>query len=75
MAENMDSRYAQLGEAIRTARTDRGYSQRDLALMIGHSSSYSYIYRVENGRVKISLEQLMKIADALDVRVVDLIDF
>ncbi len=75
MAENMDKRYACLGEAIRSARMDRELSQRDLAGMIGHSTSNSYIMRVEKGQIKIGLEQLMKIADALGVRVDDLIDF
>ena len=43
--------------------------------MIGQPSSNSYVYRLENGKVRVSLEQLMRIADALEVGVRDLIDF
>ena len=71
----MDKRYALLGAAIRRARKDANLTQRELAGMIGQPSSNSYVYRLENGKVRVSLEQLMRIADALEVGVRDLIDF
>lgn len=71
----MDKRYALLGAAIRRAREDANLTQRELAGMIGQPSSNSYVYRLENGKVRVSLEQLMRIADALEVGVRDLIDF
>lgn len=71
----MDKRYALLGAAIRRAREDANLMQRELAGMIGQPSSNSYVYRLENGKVRVSLEQLMRIADALEVGVRDLIDF
>lgn len=43
--------------------------------MIGQPNSHTYITRVEKGQIKIGLEQLIKIADALEVKVRDLIDF
>ena len=43
--------------------------------MIGQPSSNSYIYLLENGKIRVSFEQLMRIADALEVEVRDLIDF
>ena len=43
--------------------------------MIGQPNSHTYITRVEKGRVKIGLEQLIRIADALEVEARDLIDF
>ena len=43
--------------------------------MIDQPSSNSYVYRLENGKMKVSLEQLIRIADALEVEVRDLIDF
>ena len=71
----MDKRYALLGAAIRRAREDANLTQRELAGMIGQPSSNSYVYRLENGKVRVSLEQLMRIADALEVEVRDRIDF
>lgn len=75
MAEQLDKRYALLGAAIRRAREDANLTQRELAGMIGQPSSNSYVYQLENGKVRVSLEQLMRIADALEVGVRDLIDF
>lgn len=75
MDEKVDYRFVRLGEAIREKREAQDLSQRKLAQMIGHSSSHTYITRVEQGQVKIGLEQLIKIADALEVRVDKLIDF
>lgn len=75
MAEQLDKRYALLGAAIRRAREDANLTQRELAGMIGQPSSNSYVCRLENGKVRVSLEQLMRIADALEVGVRDLIDF
>lgn len=75
MAEQLDKRYALLGAAIRRAREDANLTQRELAGMIGQPSSNSYVYRLENGKVRVSLEQLMRIADALEVGVRDPIDF
>ena len=75
MAEQLDKRYALLGAAIRRTREDANLTQRDLAGMIGQPSANSYVYRLENGKMKVSLEQLIRIADALEVEVRDLIDF
>ena len=75
MAEQLDKRYALLGAAIRRAREDANLTQRELAGMIGQPNSHTYITRVEQGKIKIGLEQLGRIADALGVEVRDLIDF
>ena len=66
---------ALLGAAIRKTREDANVTQRELAGMIGQPSSNSYIYLMENGKIRVSFEQLMRIADALEVEVRDLIDF
>lgn len=63
----------ELGQAIRRRRISQGLSQARLALMIG--SGQSYIYRVETARVKIGIDKLIRIADALDVEVRSLINF
>ncbi|WP_101721908.1 helix-turn-helix domain-containing protein [Eggerthella timonensis] len=75
MAGQLDKRYALLGATIRRVREDKNLTQRELAGMIGQPSSNSYVYRLENGKMKVSLEQLIRIADALEVEVRDLIDF
>lgn len=75
MTETLDKRFEQLGKAIRARREEQGLSQRQLAQMIGQSRSHTYVGRVEMGRVKVGFEQIIKIADALDTKVSDLIDF
>lgn len=75
MAGQLDKRYALLGATIRIVREDKNLTQRELASMIGQPNSHTYITRVEKGQIKIGLEQLIKIADALEVEVRDLIDF
>ena len=75
MGETENSKYERLGNAIREKREAQSISQRKLASMIGQRNSHTYITRVEKGRVKIGLEQLIRIADALEVEVRDLIDF
>lgn len=75
MGEVKDNPYERLGKAIREKREAQGISQRKLASMIGQPNSHTYITRVEKGQIKIGLEQLIRIADALEVEVRDLIDF
>ena len=62
-----------LGRQIRSVRAAAGISQRELALMA--LTNQSYLWEAETGRVSVGLDVLCRIADALDVRVCDLIDF
>ncbi len=62
-----------MGGAIRARRDEQGISQQQLALMIG--SSKSHIWRIETGRVGVGLDDLGRIADALDTPVRDLLTF
>lgn len=64
---------AALGAVIRTRRESQGLSQEKLALMVG--SSKSHIWRIETGRVGVGIDDLARIADALDVEVRDLFTF
>lgn len=50
-----------------------GLSQRELPLMA--STNQSYLWEVETGRVSIGIDVLCRIADALGVRVRDLVEF
>nr|WP_302389708.1 helix-turn-helix transcriptional regulator [Eggerthella sinensis] len=68
-----DTKRALLGSAIRERREAQSLSQQKLALMVG--SSKSHIWRIESERVSVGLDDLGRIADALDVRVRDLFSF
>ena len=70
---NAEEKRLALGAAIRKRRVEQGLSQERLALMVG--SSKSHIWRIETGRVGIGLDDLGRIADALDIRVSKLIPF
>lgn len=70
---DIDQKRAALGTAIRQRRESQGLSQYKLALMIG--SSKSHIWRIETGRVSVGIDDLIRIADALDARVGDFISF
>lgn len=71
--DSAQARIEGLGVAIRDARRAQGLSQTRLGLMIG--SGQSYVYRVESGRLAVGVDRLILIADALGIKVGDLIDF
>lgn len=54
-----------IGKVIRQLRTERNLSQLGLGLLIGNDSAY--ISRIEGGRKEPSLRTLVRIAHALDV--------
>jgi transcriptional regulator with XRE-family HTH domain len=60
-----------LGRTIKVLRTDQGIGRRDLATRAG--ISYSYLTEIENGRKPPSNSVLSPIADALHVRLHELI--
>lgn len=70
---NTDEKRLALGAAIRERRVEQGLSQQRLALMAG--SSKSHIWRIETGRVGVGIDDLARIADALDATVSELIPF
>ena len=61
------------GKNLTKIRKERGYSQERLA----HESTLarSYVWNVEHGHKNISLINICKIADALQVDVVELMRF
>lgn len=72
--ENLnDRRRKLLGQRIRMERVAAGLSQRSFAPIAG--TNQSYLWEVESGRVNASVDFLCRVADALGVRVADLIDF
>ena len=62
-----------MGARIKTLREQQGLSQRKLALMIG--SNQTHIWQIENCTVNVGLDILCRLADALEVKVRDLIVF
>lgn len=58
------------GNAIRELRKERGLSQEDLALEA--NINRSYFSGVERGVRNLSLANIVKVADALDLEVSDL---
>ena len=61
-----------LGEAVRAARKEAGFSQEKLAEKADLSTVF--ISRIERGVESPSVDNLVKIARALGVRVRDLVD-
>lgn len=70
---DIDQKRQALGSAIRLRRESQGLSQERLAMMVG--SSKSHIWRIETGRVGVGLDDLVRIADALDIEVRQLLNF
>ena len=63
--------YESIGKRIKRYRTDKKMSQEDLSHKV--FVNYEHISRIESGKVKLSLELLVLIADALDVSADDLL--
>ncbi len=58
------------GEKLRNIRLDLGYSQEELSFKAGLHRTY--ISSVERGKRNISIVNIKKIADALDLKMIDL---
>ena len=70
---NIDQKRRELGNSIRERRESQGLSQEKLALMVG--SSKSHIWRIETGKVGVGIDDLSRIAVALDTEVRKLLTF
>lgn len=62
-----------LGKRIRDIRKEKGYSQEHLAEISGFH--YTYIGGVERAQTNITISNLIKIAEALNVGVYDLFTY
>ena len=67
------SRLKKLGENIKKYRELKEMKQIDLAVSLGFSGEY--ICRVERGQKYMSLRKLFKLADVLEVKISDLMNF
>lgn len=62
-----------LGKRVRALRVGRGWRQEDLAHATGMQRSY--VGGVERGERNIGFDNLLRLADALEVRVAELLHF
>ncbi|MRX81131.1 helix-turn-helix domain-containing protein [Eggerthella sp. HF-4214] len=69
---DINERKEKLGLKIRQARVAQGLSQRRFALMVGLGQAY--LSDVESGQCNIGFENLCKIADGLDINLIELIE-
>lgn len=60
-----------LGQALRKLRTERGWSQSDLALSV--EMDRNYLSLIELGRSSPSVRMLMRLCMALDVHAADVL--
>lgn len=56
--------YIKIGQRIKSARLEKGYSQADLGALVGCSNNH--ISHVEVGQTKVSLPMLLKLAFILE---------
>lgn len=73
MPSKTDQRRVQLGQRIKELRAARDMSQEQLAERM--DANVSYISSVERGRENPTLDFMAKLADALEVELVDLFNF
>lgn len=69
-SERYHSKRGALGNNIARLRLTRGITQKRLALMTGMNKGY--LCDVENGKANISINKLLRIAEALDVSLQEL---
>ncbi len=70
---NQTTKIFSLGRNIFSVRRDRGFSQNALAEIL--DISREHLAKIETAKRTLSLDLLIRIADALNVKVRDLIDF
>ncbi|HET9501877.1 MAG TPA: UDP-N-acetylglucosamine 1-carboxyvinyltransferase [Marmoricola sp.] len=63
-----DDYLARIGKLIRSARVHRGWTQQELANVLG--TSQSAVNRIERGHQNVSLEMLARVGEALDEQLV-----
>lgn len=70
--QHIPSYQASIGRVVTKLRTEKGWTQADLAKAIG--SSQSAIHRIEKGHQNVSLEQIKKLSRALGSQILSVND-
>lgn len=69
----LNSAQKQLGLTIKKLRTEKGFTQESLA---GEAQiNVSYLAKIENGYINVSLRYLIMISKALKIKVAELFEF
>ena len=63
--------YVEVGNSIKKVRLEKGYTQVQLSQMI--LSDRQYMYKIESGKVGLTLAKLMLIAKALEIPAAELL--
>ena len=61
-----------LGKQIKKYRIDKDFSQENLATKA--NMHVTYISKIERGKAKVTIEYLLKICDAFNIQLKDLVD-
>lgn len=72
-ALNTTNLHREFGNKIQQLRKQRGLSQEDLAFKVGVDRSYMGF--IERGEKNATLDKIIKIAKAFNIKVRDLFDF
>jgi transcriptional regulator with XRE-family HTH domain len=70
----LNPQFKRLGKRIETYRLKKGFSTKE-SLAYSAGISIYYYYRMIKGTANISLLQLIKLCETLDIKVRDLLDF
>lgn len=73
MVERLNSELKKFGDNLRKYRLSESISQEQLAFESGLTREY--INKTENGKINISLKNIIAISKVLDVSPKDLLDF
>lgn len=73
MVKQQNNEFKKFGIKIRKHRLSQTISQEQLAFESGLTREY--INKIENGKVNISLKNIISISKALDIPLKDLLDF
>ena len=71
MKENHKSHYVNIGKNLRKIRLEKGYSQQVLSNKC--DVERAKISRIENASEDIKISTLLKLTDALEIKLVDLV--
>lgn len=69
----LDQRFAKFGRIVKSLRIEKEITQEDLAEKA--NLHVTFISRIENGKANVSLDTVLKLANAFGIEVKDLFEF